>query len=60
MESHHNSHHEDRIYRYFYQNSENWVLSKCSWTDTLNGFDGGVDYELQTDQVIAGNRWNYG
>ena len=59
MESHHNSHYEDRRYRYFYQNSENWVLSQCSWK-TLNSFDHGVDYVLQTDQVIAGNRWNHG
>ena len=59
MESHHDSHHEDRRYRYFYQNSENWVLSKCSW-ETLNYYDHDVDYTLQSDQVIAGNRWNYG
>ena len=60
MESYHDSHREDRRYRYFYQNSKNWVLSKCSWSDILNSFDHGVDYSLQTDQVIAGNRWNYG
>ena len=59
MESHHDNGAEDRIYRYFYQNSENWVLSQCSWK-TLNSFDHGVDYVLQTDQVIAGNRWNHG
>ena len=60
MESYHNGHHEDRKYRYFYQNSQNWVLSDCFLTDLLNEFDKDVNYNLGIGQVIAGNRWNYG
>ena len=55
MESHHDNGAEDRIYRYFYQNSENWVLSKCVWETTNYHYDDDVDYKLRSDQVIAGN-----
>ena len=58
MESHHNNKKEDRIYRYFYQNSKNWVLNKCRQERANHKLDGDVDYILQADQVIAGNRWN--
>ena len=55
MESHHDNGKEDRKYRYFYQNSENWVLSKCEWVTTNDDYDDDVDYKVLSDQVIAGN-----
>jgi len=48
MESNHDNGKEDRQYKYYYQNSENWVLSKCDWVTTND------DYVLPSDRVIAG------
>ena len=59
MESHHDNGREDRKYRYFYQNSENWVLSKCKWVATNYDYDDDVDYKLDSDHVIGGNRWAF-
>ena len=57
MESIHDSGYEDRIYSYFYQNSENWILTDCHNNQTTNkNYDADVHYPLLPDQVIAGNR----
>ena len=57
MESYHHSGYEDRSYQYFYQNSENWILTDCHKNQTTNKkYDGDVNYPLLPDQVIAGNR----
>ena len=55
MESEHDNGPEDRRYRYFYQNSKNWVLSECSWEDTNHYYDDDVDYKVNPGEVIAGN-----
>ena len=57
MESKHHSGYEDRIYKYFYQSSENWILTHCHYNVTTNeNYDDDVYRVLSPDEVIAGNR----
>ena len=56
MDSEHDNGYEDRIYKYYYQNSTNWVLSKCEWKVLNKEYDGNFEYELGPDEVIAGNK----
>ena len=60
MVSFHDNNREDRRYRYFYQNSQNWALSGCEYTGYLNEYDKDLYFNLESGKVIAGNRWNYG
>ena len=60
MESNHDSGYEDREYKYYYTNSENWVLSNCKWksANVENKYDKDVKIgPLLSHEVIAGNRW---
>jgi len=54
MTSEHSNHHEDRQFKFFTVNSENWYLYDCSWTGALNHWDGPLDYVLGDNEVIAG------
>jgi len=54
MESFHKDRFEDRKYKYFYQNSEDWILSNCHWNVTANDYDEDVNVVLDSDKVIAG------
>ena len=60
MESNHDNDKEDREYKYFYTNSENWVLSKCRLNVSANvkdEYDAKVKIgPLLPEEVIAGNK----
>ena len=56
MKSEHHSGYEDRIYQYFYQSSENWILTNCHYNISTNeNYDDDVHRVLGPDEVIAGN-----
>ena len=57
MDSEHHDGYEDRVYKFYYQNSKTWVLSNCEWVDTNKDYDGKVEHKLEPDQVIAGNKY---
>ncbi len=55
MESYHSNKKEDRRYKFFYQNSEHWILTDCVTDRMANDWDADMNVVLDSNKVIAGN-----
>merc|ERR1711971_329200 len=52
MYSEHDSHHEDRRFKYACR--EGVVTDECSWTEEVNNYDGIMNYNCPDWKVISG------